>query len=472
MLVIDNDDPNYYSWKGALPAPNLTIINAVNLHSHLVYFLSEKVKFHDPRFKTLRQQMARQLDGEVDWKNAGRKFKSPFFIKGKRQWSYVKDGILQADFHYVLFHKATWTKTYSLSELEKRIKPANLDDIFSDEDVLSGEGITQTSKMYVHHPVKRIIEKKSGYEYMWSNGLPNAKRHYHPDLHEEMVKRLMREEFDKLAHGVKEYKIKEAVRCAYILAKKSWDPSKRRNPKRTYHGDEQSQVVTAAYYDHSSERQRDVVNIRHNRIRDIIGALNVDKYTGQGIPKSTFYYRQRKQEQGESQVNSNGNRWVGHGETLPEAAVRFKVSEKTIRRWLKEGKIEKIDGIHVLRSDLDILHQSDSDIVHEPSMSFQDTQSTNQYRYPPLTNKVVSNYDVDICIASGDVDISPNTSSKDNLNMNNTDIISRFNEIYGQTLPKANVFAAVPLKVKNDSYWPEHIEEELRKYEARKRQNA
>jgi len=339
MIVLDNDDRNYYSWKGKLPHPSVVIINPLTLHSHVVYFLSEEVNLHDARYKALRIGMARRLGGDVDYKNAGQKFRSPFFVKGDKEWSYFKDDVLQPDCHYVLIHEDTWTKTYSLSELEDRIKPTSLDDLFPNEDVAnvlmpaspSGAEGEPASPVNVLMPAKT-----SGYQFMWESGLKNALKCYSPDTHTEVVKRAMRAEFETYGCGVKEYKIIEAVRCAYNFAQKTYDASKRRGSS----------------YDHSSETQREVANIRYNRQRDIIGALNIDKIKASGVSKATFYRQQRKGETSmfpiENQKLYANMRWADHGETLEDAGIKFGKTDRTIKRWVKEGKVTKIEGIYVL----------------------------------------------------------------------------------------------------------------------------
>jgi hypothetical protein len=290
MLIIDNDDPNYYSWKGRLPEVNLTIISPLTLRSHLVYFLSEEVNRNDHRFKSLRKRMAQRLGGNVDDKNAGQWFRSPFFLKGQKDWSLLKDGVLQPDCHYVLTNEHTWTKTYSLDELERYLKPPCLNDIFNNETVLGSEPSFQPPQPHIVPIVvqtvippnklgtlPKSVRGASGYPFMWESGLKNAIRCYDPCLHVETVKTAMRAEFEAFGQGVKAYKIKEAVRCAYEFAEKTYDETKRRKPD----------------YDHSPERQREVANARYDKLRDIIGLLEVDKIEMSGKSERT-YYRHKK----------------------------------------------------------------------------------------------------------------------------------------------------------------------------------
>jgi hypothetical protein len=115
----------------------------------------------------------------------------------------------------------------------------------------------------------------------------------------------------------------------------------------------QSEVAYTSKYDHSSDRQREVVNVRYNRMRDIVGALNIDIIKTSGVPKSTFYYRKKQEQEKENTMKLDSHRWMDHGETLEMAAKRFDKSEKTIRRWIKEGKVEKIEGVHVLKGSSD-----------------------------------------------------------------------------------------------------------------------
>jgi hypothetical protein len=175
--------------------------------------------------------MARLLGGDVDYKNAGQKFKSPFFLKTPRQWSHVKDGVLQPDIHYVLYNPKTWTRTFSLDELEDYLKPASLDDMFNDNASPVGDGIIIngcTVRPTVSTVPRKLTEKKSGYTYMWSSGYHEALKCYHPDFHIDVVKLSMQAVFETYGAGVKAYNIKEAVRCVYERAKKSWDQSKKK----------------------------------------------------------------------------------------------------------------------------------------------------------------------------------------------------------------------------------------------------
>jgi hypothetical protein len=312
--VLDNDDSNYYSWKGKLPHPNIIPISPRTLHSHPTYFLSEEVDIYSARFKLLKQRMSRLLGGEVDEKNIGEKYRSPFFVKGVKEWSYLKDGILQPDFHYNLIYKDTWTKTYTLDELETFLKPLSLDDIDFDDTTVSEENVavahnniqevrsrspedkssTNTGnhdRMWDNKDVLKWYSPDTNFglvksstntgnrDRMWYNGYKDALKCYNPDIHIDVVKSAMRRELEKHGQGVKKHNIDEAVRYIYEKARKTWDDSKRR----------QREVATKPKYDHSSERQREVANIRYNKLRDVIGPLNKEKIKASGKSKSTFY---------------------------------------------------------------------------------------------------------------------------------------------------------------------------------------
>ena len=296
MLVLDNDDSNYYSWKGKLPHPNVAVISPLTLRSHVFYFLSEEVNIYSARYKALKERMSRLVGGEVDERNIGEKYRSPFFIKGLKEHSYLKDGVLQPDFHYNLIYKDTWTKLYTLDELETYLKPLSLDGMDYDDTRVSDENVAVAHSVIRPRSFTNLIiscelglsEDKSSTNtghrnYMWDNAYKNALKCYNPHLHVDMVKSAMRREYEIYGHSVKKHNIDEAVRYTYEWGKKKYDPSKRR----------QREVATKPKYDHSSQRQREVANIRYNNLRDIIGLLNVDKIKSSGKSKSTFYREKR-----------------------------------------------------------------------------------------------------------------------------------------------------------------------------------
>jgi hypothetical protein len=241
MLFLDNDDPNYNSWRGVLPHPNIVIINPLTLHSHVGFFLSEEVDLYSPRYKALKRAMSQRLGGDVDEKNVGERFRSPFFFRQENEWFYLKNDILQPDFHYNIIHEGTWTKLYSLSELEESIRVRSLDELFGTESDTLAPYITTNEATVVrpsippynnmdkcHFQSQSANPRTSGRNFMYDNGYKKALKHYRPDLPEDTVKTLMRAEFEVYGQGVQEVNILEAVRYCYEKAKKGFDASKRR----------------------------------------------------------------------------------------------------------------------------------------------------------------------------------------------------------------------------------------------------
>jgi hypothetical protein len=298
---------DHEAWIDAnIPRPNLVVINPVTAHSQYFYLLDKpNYPYERDTYWNIRRKLLRQLatveSVKVDFGKMYN-YRSPLFKKGKRKGWLVKRGVVQTDFHYVIFHDVV---PYSLSELDIK-------------DVIGSQADHEVVYEHTHnynnrHGLTHAQEPESTPQYrhirMFEAGRVDAMRAYDPDLTDaENIQNMFLIYRRHADQTLPECQIKASAVCTFNRAVMTYDPSKRGK------GD----------LDHSSERQRQRANIRWNRHREDTGETDKEGWERLGMSKATLYRMRKK-----GTVQFVGRRWVKVASQEPqEAAIETPIEEK------------------------------------------------------------------------------------------------------------------------------------------------
>ncbi len=309
FIVIDLDKPfGHEDWIGKLPQPHFVVINPVSAKCHLLYVLDTMYVTSGDMFRKVSAHMASIIGAD---KANPVSFRSPFFIKGRRErHESFRKGFRESDYHYVIHHEHG---AYSIRELS---------DCFPSIQ-FKGHERTQQDVLY---PDIGILQKKAH-----SAGCAGAHRN----------ERLFQEVSDFAYSNGPSVTIEELISFAHDRNVGGLNQSEVNSIAKSVFNFMQTRFTgTKKTKENLSQRGTFAVGCRweyHNRL---LGETLVEAATRFGVHYNTTMLWKRV-----GKIKLVNRKWQLIGdETLRDAAKRFGKSYATVKRWRAAGKIPCFNG--------------------------------------------------------------------------------------------------------------------------------
>jgi replicase family protein len=420
LFVIDVDKKyRAYYWNVCgFPEPNIETINPVSRHFQYIYLLSIAANPKEsPLYQNVMKAMVSELDG-ADKCAIGYNFRSPCYNHGRRVGKLIKRGKIQCGYNLVVVNH--WNEVDLYYDLWMQFRPDELrDEMFEDtvQTIIDCHDETTTDETISTTTTDCAIEDRSEegrHMNMINKSWPTCNMEFdpqHPSLNQ--IVGIFKQHSADLEDDHVHYHAKRQLQwCIENIKEKRKqrqsdgkfsDLQRARRAFRT----ELDQILNGQLQKHAAnffkmsrptftrclKDGRIIHNVSYYELRAVKVGRNwvhvdnlpcsesleeevdgTNEMTNQTIIYGNVSLSPPTSKKSEENVEESdrriSSRWSEHGETIPDAAIRYGKDKSTIDRWIASGKLKKEYGKFYRVGVEGVPQPQTSQSCTEPAVSF------------------------------------------------------------------------------------------------------